>query len=386
METPSAQPGMFMLHTLNCIAQQMDQLLCGKFTKHVYMLCRTIAFYSKPKLLAISAQLERANAAPDNSPLKIECRNMFKKLICSINTLNNADVHPFGIESSIYFHAAKAQNVLNIKHLSNAQSKDDLKRNLSQRLLETCENIIGKPIVPNINMNALYGAPADTAACQWIRCQLQPNTNIYSIYERIPLPLQFSHCWPYSDTVCEFYFFDTNVGLCLEFFNSLPEVVEIIFYSNLKRFQNYCDNDLLNLSNCLKFYYCYRTEQLTFAIIWQSHVDELLHLYSVVCILLHKSNMKISRVDDPRTTTPLNILTGSSPNVYIVKYMYRMTSNTDDPHAEQSAFSRSLNQYHPSFMCNNDREYRIVGRGTTTGANNVHDLIFHLNTNVAGHE
>lgn len=365
------------------IANQLIILMGDNFHNYIKTMVSIMYDYKIDELHNIHKRLNILNQLPKDHQKVLKYRTIYKRMILSINNIDDADAHPLGLQLSISLYAESAQETLNVKHLATSKSSvDSVIKSENEQFVNSLGFEYSKKI-PSIDVTLLY-----SNALNWIRVRLVNDSLdlVKKLVEYRPYSLQLTAMYRCTDTIWEFYFTDKQVLDCIEYFLGAAEVSEIIFYSNCKLFKAKCGNDiLLFMSNTIKFLYCYLNSMQDLSIRNLYDVNKLLNCYMLSILFTYKDNMKTNHSE--KLTTPLTALSGTNPKMNVQSKLNQMEpltvhdkkqlnqSSTDLRATSMSNQSIKFNMRHVIHELANDRDHRLSGRGSIIGGRSIHELV-----------
>lgn len=362
---------------LELVYRQLNELLENKYPKLIQILMGRYWARPNEELRKFAGQLEKLNKLPaDKHHVKREWIEKFKRLLFSKNDLDNGDVHPVGLATSIVLYSSKAQSILNVKHLRSSSAASSSASNYCQ-------------ILPNIDMTLIFASNNSSGTpLQWVRVKMTDVVNVRALLNDLPqsLNLHSYYGFPNTDYV-EFYFTDKKVHECLDYFNRSLHVKSIVFYSNCKILRLLSRNKALVISNMMKFYYCYLTQKLDFVVKTNEDMRMMHHFFLIANVFFHTPNMKT--VGNENFVMPLSLASGVNPHRKLFKFKERYEDlNELDKHLVENGYnlgatpmsehSLEMGKKHKVYSLTNDRDFRIMGMGSKIGGRNVNELVINF--------
>lgn len=272
-----------ILHLKNSIAIELERIVPNFSVRELVDVLRDV--FDIEKLILIHKKLQTTGS---DSPFVRE----IEKILKTKNQLINLDTQPIGLETSIMLYAAKAQHILDFKHLSSKSN---------------C-NLPVKNIPVGLNSTVLFAGKNHA----WFRVRLAENRTIKSVLDSLK-KLNISHDlyeFPKTD-ICEIIITrDRNeISNYLKIMNVLNTddcIEHVLFYSNLRLVLNQESSYTLALSCIFKFYYCY-TFNYNDTILDKAKIDDCFKLQLHCHLLAQKVNFNTNRGG---LLQPLNQLSG----------------------------------------------------------------------------
>lgn len=365
------------------IANQLIILMDNHFEKSIKTMVSVMFDYKIDELHEIYKRLSFLNTLPKNHPKVLKYKTIYKRMILSINNLEDADSHPLGLYLSISLYSESAQETLNVKHLTTTKDSNNIETKTEDEQFVNSLGFEYSKKIPSIDVTLLY-----SNVINWVRVRLVNDSLdlVKKLVEYRPYSLQLTAIYRCTDTIWEFYFTDKQVLDCMEYFLGASEVSEIIFYSNCKLLKAKCGHDiLLFMSNTIKFLYCYLNSMQDLSIRNQQDINKLFNCYMLSTLFTYKDNMKTNHSE--KLTTPLTALSGTNPKMNVQSKLYQMEpltsydkiqlqqSSTDLRATSMSNQSIKFNMRHVIHELANDRDHRLSGRGSIIGGRSIHELV-----------
>lgn len=310
--------------------------LLPSFKQNIGLILNVL--FEKKSLQYLTNTYNKLLLQDDNT--KERFKNKLYELILTKNQIENLDVHPIGLMTSINFYSIEAQNVLNVKHL---------------KILSKNNN---EQIQPVINITMLHHGDSIV----WFRLRMIDSEN--STFERFSktlgnLKYDSFYKMPKAD-VYELYYNRPNRNEA-EFFEQVKTILddseyvnEIIFYSDCKFINNSTYDFNTKFSNIFKFLYCYLNKKFDTDVISDQDRLQFIYIEIFAKILSLQSNLNTNK---SKQLTPLNILTGEKSISNIAAYKNEV------------------------FFTEGPRDGLLIGRGTQLGGNSKHELVFDIQKN-----
>lgn len=204
----------------------------------------------------------------------------FYKLLGSKNSIDDGDTHPIGQDWSIFSCAAKSQDILNVKRLTDTQIKKKHKnKTCFVKYITECLKFENKRIDPVVKDFSLH-----THEYTWFRLMLVGNdlmTTFKLLHKNhiVKEHIHDVHVLAEEFNIIEIYYKrKVKRAQVLMFFNNCPLVKSVIFCSELEFLTKMRIRPCDVFSNILKFYYCYKTNNFNFSV---TSVNELHCLHYV---------------------------------------------------------------------------------------------------------
>lgn len=368
---------------MNDIFLEIDKLLKHKFTSYVRILVRSMETYKYSDIHNYIIKLRALNNLIDSDEKKIVGVEMIKRLIISINNLDNGDSHATGLSTNVMLYSNKAQEILSFKQLKKSAVTSNSK------------------IIPNLDNTILY---SNSTQCKrnvtWIRCKLNvcdPSTILDGSNNISKWILSSNPYYQIPNTnIFEFYFVSVSKAMerkrglaIINEFDSHSNVLHIIFYSNCRMLSDIHSNKMLVYSNVLKFYYCYLSNNNDFTIITSHDMDIFKNVNTLIIRLIKSQNFNNINIDD-ECVTPMSALSGFSPHTKVFKFakkteplteldkaIYQANGSFAGTSISRESYER--NEKHKTYTIENDRDSRIIGRGSLFGGRNGNELSIHSN-------
>lgn len=312
------------------------------------------------------------------------------RLLKSKNSIDDADSHPIGQDLSIFSCAAKSQDILNVKRLT-----ENISRNLDESKRTPFLQYILKLgfkndyIEPSVKDSSLH-----TNDLTWFRLVLSGGEGTIldafkSLYEHELVRDHIHDVYILAEEfrVIELYYKKKAKRLqLLVFFNESDLIEDIIFCSELELVKKMKLRPCDIFSNMLKFYYCYKSNNFTFTI---TSVKDLriFNLVYVMCgIFIHSS--KFTTANSIISPAPLSGLSyckpmiKTQPKTKLVENIsdYELTyvkENGEEFLCNTAATPETfINQKrHVLYTVNQDRDKRIIDGYSSVGGVNSSELI-----------
>ncbi|UHB41731.1 P47 [Macrobrachium rosenbergii nudivirus] len=350
------------------------------------------------KMVLLFRQLndEKKNPEIRKTPTALLAYTKIIKLLNSKNPLDDNDAHPIGQDLSIYSCSGSSQEVLNFKRLKNT---DNAKKMVETPLLGYIKNKLGfksEQIMPNIKDHVLFGKKEEY---YWYRVILTPNEKdkddyINPLKELLKTPIIATGLKDIAILsneygILEFYYNQKKTKMVdiLCAFNANDQISKIVFCSNLikMRVMNVFSNADL-MSNMLKFYYCYKTKNLTFCVLSQRQMEILSKTYIYCAMLLFTPTLL--KPDGILSAGPLSIVSYNKPMISLqqkIKIVEPMTPYESVYLKEEgleninktavSPESYQLNARHILYSISQDRDLRCLYGYSKTGGITQGELV-----------
>lgn len=338
----------------------LHQLTDMKYSAFIRPLTISLQFRPLRELLSLFGKLEYLNNLPDDNILKVLWKKRFVTLLNSANSIKDLDAHPLGLQISIAFQAEVMQKALNVKRLS-TNTKDS----------NGCREL---PVLDRTN---LY----EHKTLAWVRIS---TTNFNQVLKKIQEApsLQYVKFFSFGTKVYELYFAKMSCYSILKFMSECKNV-RVIFYNNCRSFQAVCNDPLLAISNTLAFYYCNSTSHIEPVILNMKNFQEFSHYYVLAVLFYLKLNLMTA--NNVNTATPLSVLTGSNPRLYIQKmnlmedmsvYDHQCLKDKKDlRNTPMTAETIAKGERYKLWELKNDRDSRLVTGSSMMGGKSMHELV-----------
>ncbi|UBZ25598.1 P47 [Carcinus maenas nudivirus] len=311
------------------------------------------------------------------------------KLITSKNHLDNSDTHSIGQDLSIFSCARKSQDVLNVKRLKNKKTNEEggvTNTPLVAYVLDEL-NLKNESIQPTVKDSSLH-----KHEITWFRLMLCGDflESLRCLYEENPIiamHLYDIHIVSEEYNVVEIYYKKkAKLAQLMLLFNDSEYVKEIIFCSELESVKKLKIRPCDIFSNMLKFYYCYKTNNITFTITCMDHMKKFHFVYLMCSIFIHSSRFTSS--DGAFSPLPLSRTSYYKPMVNIIPktrvvedisdYEKTYVTETGDLSETAASFeSYELKKRHRLYNPKQDRDQRILHGFGAIGGINQTEVVLH---------
>ncbi|UVT30811.1 P47 [Penaeus vannamei nudivirus] len=329
-------------------------------------------------------------------------KKKLRSLFASQNNLNDGDAHSIGILLSLDSCSKKAQEVLNVKRLKHvnesksANTESDLYKFITQHLKFANEKI--KPSVKDTSLHGLLNKKSKIKNAQplyifWFRLKLQKDDLVQNLKtlltekQQVSVNLLDIGTISEDNGILEFYYSSkANIYQLLEIFNDADQVKEIIFCSNLVGMNKLTMiSDATRFSNMLKFYYIYKTYNLSFMVRNQADTRSFFLVYSLCSLFMHTTNL--TSANNNLTPNPLSSLSCSKPMITIkerartleplTKYEENVIAKNSEKLSYTAATKDSIeyNSRHKVCALTQDRDTRIITGYPNIGGVNASEMI-----------
>ncbi|QBB28613.1 P47 [Homarus gammarus nudivirus] len=307
------------------------------------------------------------------------------KLISSKNHINDSDTHPIGQDLSIYSCAAKSQDVLNVKRLKKREVNiGGQSKSVAAYIIDTL-NYKNESIQPKIKDCSLH-----TNDIIWFRLLIKGNLleSFLKIYNDLAIEtIHDVFILSEEHNIIEIYFKKkAKLSQLLEFFNENDNVEDIIFCSELQKMKKMKIRQCDIFSNMLKFYYCYKTKNLTFTITRQSHLKIFNYVFLMCSIFIHST--KFTASNSLLTPLPLSSLSYYKPMITAVhkarivedisKYEKTYVAQMGAESLPNTASSQEIfkdGKRHKIYSLKQDRDQRMIYGYSTVGGVNHSEVV-----------
>lgn len=372
----------------NDIYKELDILTIGKFSYNVSMFVTLLCDSPAQDLIQILHVLRYVNKLDVKHPRRNKLYKRIVLLIASINNLDDADVHPIGQDLSIDMYSNITQDLLNVKRFGGVKNINDSKIVVDAvQQLAIDYNLEYTRINPEMNHVIIH---TQTNKKCWFRLKVNWNNkleNIKTIITHPRLAFNLHGFYLLNDEIIELYYNKMNIKIneCVEAIDSLPFIVNIVFFSNLRLFKEKCSCNLTKLSNIIKFYYCSVTKHSDFVISDVSNIDLFNRIYLYSVLLLYKDNLSVSTGNFG--PNPIACLAGNGPSRTIkskttslepLSAYEKILLDKKDIDIRGTAMSKeSLEETkrHVVYKISQDRDLRVMYGQSSMGGCNLHELI-----------
>lgn len=373
----------------NDLYLELDILTRKNYSYNLSMFVTLLCDTPLDNLLQILHVLRYVNKLDVKHPRRNRLYKKIVKLIASINNIDGADIHPIGQDLSINMYAKIAQDLLNVKRfggIKNINTNEKTIDVIEQMVLD--HNLIYERLNPEINHVIIH---TQTDKKCWFRLKVKWENKVKDVKHLLTHPkLSQNLCGFYQldDEVIELYYNKPNIKIndCIEALNTIPFVVNIIFFSNLRLFKEKCSCQLTKLSNIIKFYYCNVTKQYDFIISSEANIDLFNSIYLYSILLLYKDNLSVSTGNF--SPNPIACLAGNGPSRTIKskttmmepqsEYEKILTANNLDVDVRGTAMSKESikeSNRHVIYKIGQDRDMRIIYGQSSMGGCNLHEVV-----------
>ncbi len=375
----------------NDLYEELNHFTHGRYTSSIAKFLNA-SYDTEPRvLIKVILTLRKIRLGTIKNKKKVSLYYKYIiKLLNSQNILNNGDAQPIGQLLSLTSCANKAQNVLNVKRLKRTNNEEIV--NTASPLYQYIKNDLcmnNRKIKPIVRDTSLY----ENKTCFWIRIWLNGNDAVSSLKnllsnEQIKINLYDIGTVSEVYNIVELYYWrkgKTQMLNIIEVLNNLDIVNKIIFCSDLVRMskQKFIPKAVI-YSNMMKFYYAYKTCNLTFVLTKQEDL-EIFNYTSILCgILMYGPNF--TSTNHTLKSCPLAALSNARPldsikiNARIVEpvtpyeqlifkeYPEKKTSTA----ATDSTFENGGR--HQVYTISQDRAYRMTGNCPNIGGVNTSEI------------
>lgn len=366
----------------------LNSLFEGKFKHECIQLVHLIMMRSdNDKILTKLTKLLMCEDV-----IKKKWRLYFKTLFCSKNPLDDCDAHPMGVFLSIATQSERTQTSLDVKRLKTknpvAQSDENI-----EIIDNVVEDVSNQDVViqPRINILHLHQNPID-----WVRCILKDNAEATALEQKLRESfVQFKYMKKLYECVYEYYFRDAHFSkhlrpsVLLKVLDECEGIVQIVFYSNLKKMKVDVEKGLLNrgnfVDNAMKLLHCYLADSLIFEFEYEkTSMIKLVFLVAVCLLYTATDNL---RGLSPNIGTPISAITGEDPIRQLMPYtkIYEpitavdlqilKDAEIDIRNTPMTNESLQASKRHKLHILQSDRDYRMFGYSSGIGGSNQHELV-----------
>lgn len=355
--------------------QNISKILNASFDADIKVLVRIILTLRK---------IRELNLLELHDPFALHFYKQIIKLLNSQHPLDNGDIYPMGMILSLVSCADKAQDILNVKRLKKVAVSTI--ENVDSELYKYIKKNLGmenRKLKPSIKDTSLHGCtPLNDDTYKrlqvfWFRITLDPK----ALVENLKTLLLDSNINTYlidigtiseNNGILELYYNKkANLFKLLTLLNDADEVKEIIFCSDLIRMSKI--KQLTNadiFSNMIKFYYIYKTYNLTF-MMRNQHDSVMFYFVYSLCVLFMQSP-NLTSANSKLAPNPISALSCSNPMFAIkektktlepITEFEKMVLSENPQKLNNTAASPESIQFqarHRVFVINQDRDSRVI--------------------------